>query len=219
VPTTVAIGFLSELLAVDHPRFRLVESGIFTRRVVTACLSYTCREREPTRIKLDACCQYGADLDLGERDQIVAHADDIKRVLAPAAAAGPWFTDVIEDDPDFPSGQKTRTRAVGDDGCVFLAHDRRGCAIHRAALENGWSYSGVKPAICRLFPLTWDHDSIGLCDDYTDYSCAFEPNAPTVYRGGRDALADIFGQDLVIALDAVEARILAEAPRRLPQVS
>lgn len=215
----MAIGFLTELVPVDHPRFRQVESGIFVRRVIGDCLSYTCRVREPTKILLDACCQYGADVDLGERDQILAHAGDIKRVLAPDAAGEPWFTDVVETDADFPSGGKTRTRTRGDDGCVFLAHDRRGCGIHRAALASGWSFSGVKPAICRLFPLTWDHDSIGLCDDYTDYSCAFEPTAPTIYRNGRDTLADLFGAALVTALDAVEAQILAREPRRLPQVS
>jgi hypothetical protein len=70
-----------------------------------------------------------------------------------------------------------------------------------------------------LFPLTYDHDSIGLSDDYTDYSCAFEPNAPSVYRVGRDTLGDLFGADLIEALDAVEARVLATEPRRLPQVS
>lgn len=215
----MAIGFLSELIEVEHPKFRLVESAIFTRRVVGDCLRYTCREREPTRIRLDACCQYGADCDVGERDQILAHADPIRRLLTPEAAAAPWFLEAVEVDADFPSGRRTRTATLGDGGCVFLHHDRRGCAIHRAAIEGGFTIDGVKPGICRLFPLTWDHDSIGLADDYVDYTCAFEPNAPSVYRNGRDALAALFGEALVAALDAVEARILAAPPRRLPQVS
>ena len=214
----MAIGYLTELVSVAHPRFRQVESGIFTLRVVANCLGYTCREREPTRIRLDACCQYGADTDVGERDQILAHADDIKRLLRPGAAAAPWFIAEVEADRDFPSGFRTRT-ARYEDGCVFLAHDKRGCAIHRASIESGWDFHGVKPAICRLFPLTFDEDSIGLSDDYTDYSCAFEPDAPTVYRNGRDTLGALFGDPLVDALDAVEARIVRAAPRRLPQVS
>jgi len=214
----VAIGSLSELIPVDHPRFRVVESGIFTRRIIGDCLSYTCREREPTRIRLDACCQYGADVDVGERNQILTHADEIKRLLTPEAAAAPWFTPEVEDDADFPSGQRTRTATHGD-GCVFLAHDKRGCAIHRASIDGGWTIDGVKPAICRLFPLTWDNDSIGLTEDYVDYSCAFEPSAPTIYRNGRDTLGDLFGAELIAALDAVEAQILATLPRRLPQVS
>jgi Fe-S-cluster containining protein len=214
----VAIGYLSELVPVDHPRFKLVESGIFTKRIVGNCLSYTCREREPARIKLDVCCQYGADTDVGERDAVLARAPEIRALLTPEAAAAPWFTDEVEADRDFPSGYRTRTALFGD-GCVFLQHDKRGCAIHRAALEGGWDMNGVKPAICRLFPMTWDDDSIGLTDDYTDYACAFEQNVPTIYRNGRDVLADLFGAALVDALDVVEARVLAAAPRRLPQVS
>jgi hypothetical protein len=214
----VAIGQLTELVPVDHPRFRQVEAGIFTRRIVGNCMAYTCRQREPARIRLDSCCQYGADVDVGERDAILTHAAQLRALLAPDAAAAPWFLDEVEADPDFPSGYRTRT-AVHHDGCVFLAHDRRGCAIHRASLEGGWSLTGVKPAICRLFPMTWDQDSIGLAEDYTDYSCAFEPNAPTIYRNGRDAIGDLFGADLVAALDAVEEQILAREPRRLPQVS
>ena len=213
----MAIGYLTELVALDHPRFRLVESGIFVLRVVGDCLSYTCRERSPDGVKLDACCQYGADTDLGERDAILEHADDIRQLLRADARDAPWFTPEVEADPDFPSGWRTRTARHGD-GCVFLAHDRRGCAIHRAALAAGWDFHGVKPAICRLFPLTYDHDSIGLSDDYTDYSCAYEPDAPTVYRNGRDTLGALFGAPLVTALDAAEAVVRAAQPHRLPLV-
>ncbi len=217
----MAIGALSELVAVDHPRFRLVESGIFVDRVVTECLGYTCREHvagaaEP-QVRLDACCQHGADVDVGERDQILARAAAIAAVLRPEAAAAPWFAPEVEADPDFPSGARTRTTRLGD-GCVFLAHDRRGCAIHRAALEGGWDLHGVKPMICRLWPLTWDEDSLGLADDYVDYTCTAEASAPTVYRGARAALAALFGAALVDALDAVEATVLARGPRRLPVV-
>ena len=100
-----------------------------------------------------------------------------------------------------------------DGGCVFLSHDRRGCAIHRASLENGWDFRGTKPHVCRLFPLTYTTDAIMISDDYTDYSCASVPDAPTLYRGARDLLGEIFGAELVAKLDALEAQTLA---RRLP---
>ncbi len=92
---------------------------------------------------------------------------------------------------------------------MFLAHDRRGCAIHRAALEGGWDMRGTKPHVCRLFPLSYDSDSIVLSDDYADYSCSRDPAAPTVYQVGREALADIFGADLVAAMDAAERSVTA----------
>jgi hypothetical protein len=122
-----------------------------------------------------------------------------------------------ERDDDFPSKRVVRTRKLGG-GCVFLAHDARGCAIHRAAAENGWDFRGVKPHVCRLYPLSYSSDEILLSDDYADYSCAYEPGAPTVYRHGRDTLAELFGGALVHALDTAERTVLAAVPHRLPMV-
>lgn len=207
-----------DLIDVDHPRFRRAERAIFVRRVVGDCMSHRCRTLAPDREKLDACCQYGADTDLAERDAILEREDEIRALLLPDARRAPWFTDEIEDDVDFPSGRHVRTMPLTTpqgEGCVFLAHDGRGCAIHRAAFENGWDFRGVKPHVCRLFPLTYDDEAIVLSDDYPDYSCAFDPSAPTVYRNGRDTLADVFGPELVAALDAAEAEVLAGQPRKL----
>jgi Fe-S-cluster containining protein len=104
---------------------------------------------------------------------------------------------------------------VHEGGCIFLAHDRRGCAIHRAALEGGWDFRGVKPAICRLFPLSYEADAILIAEEYPEYSCA-HVDGPTLYRITRDALADLFGEALVVAMDAAEAQVLGAVPRRLP---
>jgi len=206
-------------IALDHPRFNRAETAVFTRRVVADCMSHRCAMVETHAEKLDACCQYGCDVDLTERDAIAARADAIRSVLAAEVRDLPWFDESApEHDPDTPSGTVVRT-AVHKDGCLFLAHDRRGCAIHRAALEQGWDYRGVKPTICRLFPLTYGEGAIFVSDDYPDYSCAYEPTAPTLYRVARQALGEIFGEDLVRAMDEAEAKILAAEPRRLPVVS
>jgi Fe-S-cluster containining protein len=205
------------LLDIPHPRFKMVDPTIFTKTLVADCMSHRCRERAPDRERLDACCQYGADIDLGERDRVLEHSAELQRILRPAAAAAPWFTTEVEVDPDFPSGRHVRTARHGD-GCVFLDHDGRGCAIHRASIEGGWDFRGTKPHVCRLFPLTYDVAAIMLSDDYPDYSCAFDPDAPTVYRVQRDTLADVFGPELVAALDAAEQAVLAAQPKRLPVV-
>ena len=60
---------------------------------------------------------------------------------------------------------------------------------------------------------------IGVCEDYHDYSCAYDDAAPTLYRVAREALADIFGPELVEAMDAVEAKLAAAQPKKLPVVS
>jgi Fe-S-cluster containining protein len=195
-----------------HPRFRYVEVDLFRRTLVADCMTHQCQNLHPRRAQLDACCQYGADVDVGERDAILARRDELRRLLVPAAAATPWFTEDEEVDPDYPSGRHVRTTVFGS-GCVFLSHDQRGCAIHRASIEGGWDFHGIKPNICRLFPLTYDCDSILISDDYRDYSCAFEPNAPTLYRVQRSTLAAIFGEELVAAMDAVEAEVLREQQR------
>lgn len=193
----------------EHDRFRWVERDLFMRRVVSDCMVHECRlVKQENRVKLDACCQYGVDVDLAERDAILARADEIAALLVPDAAARPWFTSEERVDPDFPTGRHVRTVRHGD-GCVFLAHDRRGCAVHRASLAGGWDMRGVKPHVCRLFPVSYDTDSILLSDDYSDYSCAGAPDAPTVYRVAREALGDIFGAALVVALDRAESRVSA----------
>jgi len=202
----------------DHPRFTKAELAVFTRRVVADCMTHRCAIHASGEVKLDACCQYGCDVDLYERDALLARADQIRPVLRAEARALPWFDESEpERDPDTPSGTVVRT-AVLDGGCLFLAHDRRGCAIHRASLEQGWDFRGVKPSICRLFPLSYGDGMIVVSDDYPDYSCAYDASAPTLYRVARDALADLFGEALVHAMDAAEARVLAAEPKRLPVV-
>jgi len=206
---------VTDFLPITHDRFRKVQRDIFVKRLSPDCMVHECRLRkEDDRLKLDACCQYGVDVDVGERDGILAHADQIKEILDPEVRDLPWFHDEETVDVDFPSGRFVRTRTHSD-GCIFLRHDKRGCAVHRASIEANWDFNGIKPNICRLFPMSYDDESIVMSDDYADYSCAFEPGTPTVYQVGRPDLLAIFGEPLVRQLDAVEASILAEAPKTL----
>lgn len=207
-----------DFVPLDHVRFRRVDRNLFVRRVVADCMSHACVQLADEGVPLakrrpllEACCQYGADVDLAERDNILAHAEQLRALLTPEAAAAPWFTDEIQVDPDYPSGRHVRTatfqRADGEVGCVFLSHDRRGCAIHRAALEGGWDFHQVKPHICRLFPTSYEDGAICISDDYEDYDCADAPGAPTLYRVARETIAAVFGPELVEALDRVEATV------------
>ena len=85
------------------------------------------------------------------------------------------------------------------------------------SVEGGWDFRGTKPHVCRLFPVSYESDAIVLSDDYSDYSCALDDAAPTLYRVARADLGDIFGRDLVVALDAAESRLVSE-PAPLLQV-
>ena len=200
----------------DHPRFRFVWASIFTRRLTADCMTHRCTMVETHHEKLDACCQYGCDVDLFERAAIEQRADQIRALLRPEVRDLRWFDPEEEPDADYPSGRVVRTE-VHEGGCIFLAHDLRGCAIHRASIEGEWDLHGVKPAICRLFPLSYEDDSIVIADEYPEYSCA-HTGGPTLYRLTRNTLSDVFGADLVVAMDTAEARVLAAVPRRLPMV-
>ena len=206
-------------LALDHPVVRVVYPEMFQVTFTPDCMAHACRcEDEAGRVLLDACCQHGADVNLREREAILARAPEISSVLAPAFRDRKrWFDDSSpEEDPDVPSGVLIRTGLAGTDeasGCVFLQHDGRGCALHRAALENGFAPKEIKPQVCRLYPLAYGWGELGLSDDFARYSCANERGGPTVYRLMRGVLGDVFGVDLVIRLDRAERQVLG---RRLP---
>jgi Fe-S-cluster containining protein len=210
---------VSVFVALDHARFKRAQRDIFLKRVEPDCMSHRCRMvAAGDRDKLDACCQYGVDCDLGERDGILAHEREIRALLRDELADAALFKPELTRDPDFPSGSFVRTATHGE-GCIFLAHDRRGCAIHRASIEGGWDFRGIKPHVCRLFPISYESDAIVLSDDYADYSCAQVADAPSVYRVARADLGDIFGAELVAALDAAEAHVLVAHGPRLRVVS
>jgi Fe-S-cluster containining protein len=199
-----------DVLALDHPRFRNVWASVFTRRLTADCMTHQCTMVEQHAVKIDACCQYGCVVDIAEREAILAKQDDIRALLRPEVKDRPWFETEEEVDADYPSGRVVRTE-VHEGGCLFLAHDNRGCAIHRASLERGWDFRGIKPAICRLFPLSYEEDSIVIADEYPEYSCA-HVEGPTLYRLTRDTLGELFGPELVVALDAAEHQVLSRAP-------
>jgi uncharacterized protein DUF3109 len=195
---------------------REVDQDIFTIRFAPDCMAHACRCRDEGDRRLDdACCQHGADVDLFEKEAILARQTEIASILEPEARdpAG-WFDDSEPEDDHhaYPSGTAVRS-AVAGAGCVFLRHDARGCALHRAALAHGFAPEEIKPAVCRLYPLAYGDFTLWLSDDFERYSCAGDASGPTVYRLMRPVLASLFGRSLVRRLDQVERMLLA---RRLP---
>jgi hypothetical protein len=179
-------------------------------------MAHECRCRdEGDRLLLDACCQHGADVDLFEKEAILARRAEVAAILEPDCRdPGGWFdeSEPEEDHHAYPSGTAVRT-AVAGGGCVFLRHDARGCALHRAALANGFVPEEIKPAVCRLYPLSYGDFTLWLSDDFPRYSCAGDPSGPTVYRLMRGVIQSLFGRSLVRRLDQLERSLLA---RRLP---
>lgn len=207
-------------LPLDHPKFKQVAVSVFTKKLAPDCMTHKCTTVATGVQRDDVCCQYGCDVDLDEKARIEARAEQVKARLAPDVRDAAWFEPEMYPDADYPSGAVVRS-ATHNGLCIFMSHDQRGCVLHRTALEEGWALGDIKPAICRLFPMSWTADSIIVAEEYEEYSCA-HVEGPTLYRLARDLIAELFGPPLVVALDAAEARAIAmqappaPAPHRLP---
>ncbi len=174
-------------------QLRQVDVAIFSLRYFGHCMACTSCH--------DWCCQFGCDVDLQERDRLLAAARGLEPfVRAPREA---WFDGEAEVDADFPSGASVRAREV-DGACVFRARDGRGCGIHRYALAKGLDYHALKPRVCWLYPVTWAEGVLMPSDEArSELVCA--GTGPTLYEAVRDELGVAFGEALVRELDGLAA--------------
>ncbi len=206
-------------LAVEGDGIRYVDREVFLVSFAPDCNSHRCRCRdEDDRVRLDACCQYGADLLAPEKQAILRRASEIASVLKPERQSpSGWFDERDpEPDPDAPDGIIIRT-ATSDlneesSGCVFLEHRQaRGCGLHLAAMKHGFDPAEIKPKVCRLYPLSVSGGRLEISPDFDSYSCAGSGNR-SVYSVVRDTLAQMYGAATVRALDRLDSTI---RPRRL----
>ncbi len=170
---------------------RRVDPALFERRYFGLCLKCGfCN---------DGCCQHGVDVDVGERDRILAHADELEPIVGISRER--WFRPGTVPDADFPGGAATRTQLV-DGACVFLRRGARGCSLHAFALARGQDYHAIKPMVSALFPVTFGEGVLLCSEELVDGSLVCAGPGPTAYEMARDELAYYFGADLVAELDA-----------------
>lgn len=173
------------------PQLTQVDTDIFRLRYFGHCMQCTfCN---------DSCCQYGCDVNLAERDRILAVKDELRPFIKSPPER--WFGEKIFEDPEYETGRFVRTNRV-DGGCVFLSPDGRGCGIHRYALAKGRDYHSIKPMVCWLFPVTWDKGVMRPSYDVSD-DLMCRNMGPTLYEMSRSEIAVVFGQALVDELDAL----------------
>jgi Fe-S-cluster containining protein len=166
-----------------------VDSAIFNLRYFGHCLDCTFCQ--------DGCCQHGCDVNLNERDRILAEAEAIEPTAR--APRDRWFGEEVREDPDYETGRFVRTQRV-DGACVFLRRDGRGCGLHSFAISAGRDYHQLKPKVCWLFPITWDRGVLRPSYDITD-DLVCRNQGPILYDMVRDELAVAFGAGLVAELD------------------
>ncbi|HVV49432.1 MAG TPA: hypothetical protein VHO06_07230 [Polyangia bacterium] len=209
----LAQGAKSKYLPVEHERIRFVERAIFAASFTSSCDSHRCLCRdENDKPRVDACCQHGADVTVPEKQAILRRAAEIASVLKPErrSPAG-WFDERDpEEDPEAPFGFVVRTAtsdpASDTSGCVFLEHaEGRGCGLHLAAQKYGFDPAEIKPAVCRLYPLSFSKGRLELAPDFDRYSCA-NSGTETVYAIMRPTLGQMFGDQSAVALDEANAQ-------------
>jgi hypothetical protein len=195
-------------LPVDHERIRFVERAIFAASFTSSCEGHQCLCRdENDKPRLDACCQHGADVTVHEKQAILRRSREVASVLKPERRSpSGWFDERDPDeDAEAPFGFVVRT-ATSDpssdqSGCVFLEHtEGRGCGLHLAARNHGFDPAEIKPAACRLYPLSYSDGRLTLAADFVRYSCANAGDAD-VYANMRSTLDQMFGGRLAEAID------------------
>jgi Fe-S-cluster containining protein len=210
-------------LAAEDAHVRFIDRDVFLVSFAPDCVGHSCRCRdEGDRLRLDACCQHGADVRVPEKTAILRRAAEIASVLKPGRRdPGSWFDEREQSpDPEAPLGFVIRTATTDLDdessGCVFLEHTgARGCGLHLAAERHALDPASLKPLACRLYPLSFEYGRLGLSDDFYRYSCA-SSGSTSVYQVMRETIAATFGQDSVRALDRLDDRTRSRALRILP---
>jgi Fe-S-cluster containining protein len=179
----------------SNPKLHSVDTEIFKLTYFGKCMQCTfCH---------DSCCQYGCDVNLAERDTILAHKEALKPYIK--APVEQWFKPEIKEDAEYETGKFVRSNVVNG-ACVFLSQDGRGCGIHRYALEKGLDYHKIKPAVCWLFPVTWDLGVLRPSYDLKD-DLACRNMGPNIYDMSKDEIAAHFGAELVKELDEIRANL------------
>ncbi len=173
------------------PALAQVDTDIFSLRYFGSCMQCTfCH---------DSCCQYGCDVNMGERERIMAIKDELQPFISYPAEE--WFKAEVFEDPEYPTGKFVRSN-VKEGACVFLNRKNRGCGIHTFALEAGRDYHDIKPMVCWLFPVCWDKGVLRPSSDIRD-DLQCKGNGPTVYEMVRSEIEHVFGKALVTELDAL----------------
>lgn len=109
-----------------------------------------------------ACCLHGVWIDRAERDDILAHADQIAAYM-PETLRDPevWFDGRTDRDPFSRSGFVFHSNVLpdpahyGGTACVFLLADAK-CALQVAGAVAGLHPWRFKPFYCVLHPLDLD---------------------------------------------------------------
>ena len=172
-----------------------VDPVVFEAKFIHGCSMQNCNA---------SCCQGGVMLDVKERDNILRHADLIRKHMEPGQVKDPqaWFDSEEELDTDYPSGRGIGTQTT-DRGCVFLKKDGR-CVLQTASMEEGLPKQALKPFFCFAFPVTIDAGVLTIDDpDFTN-----RPECCSMIPGGSKSVLEICWEEFEFVLGSEGAKAL-----------
>ncbi|TAK64983.1 MAG: DUF3109 family protein [Bacteroidetes bacterium] len=142
------------------------------------------------------CCREGVWADPKEKENILAHAELVKKYMEPQQDKDQtrWFDSEEVEDPDFPSGKAvgTQTRSYG---CVFLKSNGH-CVLQHAAEQEGMSKFALKPFFCFAFPVAIEYGELVIDDPdftYREECCA-------VVNKGEHSVMEVCAEELEFML-------------------
>lgn len=105
----------------------------------------------------DLCCTEGADVDKEAYDLIKKYREQIEHITT--IAFEDFFEDTWSGEADFLGCNSIRSRVGATGYCIFHFPEQKGCILFKLAFHDGLP-KRIIPSICRLFPLTWNNETI-----------------------------------------------------------
>jgi Fe-S-cluster containining protein len=145
----------------------------------------------------DMCCAFGADVDKESYDLIREHRAKIEHISS--LRFEDFFEQKWSDDRDFLGGNSIRSR-ISTAGCVFRLPGQKGCVLFKLAEQDNLPRR-IIPSICRLFPLTWNNETLEYYakeDIPATCTCRGKNNITerTIFETQQEAINDIFEIDI-----------------------
>src|SRR5215207_10520477 len=154
----------------------------------------------------DACCSYGADIDIQSVEKIQQHQEEILPFIRPSDIE--WFDAETTYYEEYAGNQYTRINTQGP-RCVFISKDQRGCGLHRYAISKQMDYHEIKPLVCILFPLSFSEGVLSPAPELDDSSLICAGSGYSAYQSVQNELEYYFGREFVEELDGIEKAVLS----------
>jgi hypothetical protein len=139
----------------------------------------------------DACCRYGADFDKEAYDIVFKHKDLVENetgIMLEECFEKAWIPH-----KDYLGGKCIRS-ITSNGFCVFHSKKGKGCVLYELYIIKKLPRR-IIPSICRLYPLTWNEQSLKMVRGIeTTCNCLDKENVTkkNIIETQKDEIKDIF---------------------------